>query len=348
MLYVLHGPDQVRAREELQKIRAGLDRDGNLAHNTVRLEPRGLSAADLRAACHVASFFPEDRLVIVEGLQQRFSGTRRRGGRAPAKTTRAAAPSDFEQFVDVLTTLPPTTTVVLLDEQPQVAFLEGVSGSATVKEYPLLRAGELRAWAESRVKAQGGSINPAALDRILALIDGAHLGELASEIDKLVTYTNGRRIESADIDELVSSALQYQIWDLTDAVVAGRADRALGFVETMAARGGRDYAPQLLIFMITRQYRQLILAQAMLAERLSQQEIGQRLGIFSQFPLRKVIEQAGRYSPERLEAAYRRLLETDVAVKTGVLDVDTALELLIVDLCELAKPPTRRAAAARR
>jgi hypothetical protein len=63
-------------------------------------------------------------------------------------------------------------------------------------------------------------------------------------------------------------------------VVAGRADRALGFIETMAARGGRDYAPQLLIFMLTRQYRQLILAQALAAERLTSQEIGQRLGKF--------------------------------------------------------------------
>jgi DNA polymerase III delta subunit len=54
-----------------------------------------------------------------------------------------------------------------------------------------------------------------------------------------------------------------------------------------------------------------------------------------------VVEQASRYQPDQLESAYRRLLETDVAVKTGVMDVDTALELLIVDLTELAKLPRR-------
>src|SRR5688572_27372189 len=111
MLYVFYGPDQFRAREELRSIRERLDRDGNLVHNTARLEARGLTPGDLRGACHTASFFAEDRLVIVEGLQGRFSSYRRRGRRPAAN----ASPSDLDQFIDVLANLPPTTTAVLLD-----------------------------------------------------------------------------------------------------------------------------------------------------------------------------------------------------------------------------------------
>ena len=62
MLYLLYGPDRFRAREELRAIRGELDRDGNLAHNTTRLEG-GTTPAELRAACHAASFFAESRLV---------------------------------------------------------------------------------------------------------------------------------------------------------------------------------------------------------------------------------------------------------------------------------------------
>jgi DNA polymerase-3 subunit delta len=340
-LHVFYGPDQFRAREALLALRAGLDREGNLAHNTVRLEGRGLSAADLRSACHSASFFAEDRLVIVEGLQARFSGFRRRG------RARASGPAtDLDQFAGVLTNLPDTTTAVLLDEQPAGAFLDAVAAGAKVREFPILRFDALRAWAGERVKSQGASISASALERLVTLIDGYHLGELAHEIDKLATYANGRPIELTDVEALVSGAVEHQIWDLTDAVIAGRTDRALAFVEQAAARGGRDYAPQLLIYMLTRQYRQLILAQALLQDGASQQQVGERLGL-SQFPLRKVTEQAARYPADRLEAAYRRLLETDVAVKTGVLEVDTALELLIADLTELARLP-RRTAATRR
>ena len=341
MLYVFHGPDQFRAREELQAVRRQLDHEGNLIHNTVRLEGRGLTPGELRAACHAASFFAENRLVIVEGLQGRFSGVRRTG-RAPNR----AGVSDLEAFAEVLTTLPDTTTAVLLDEQAARGFLSALGENATVREFPILRLDALRQWASSRAGSQNATLSPAALDRLVALIDGYHLGELAHEIDKLATYANGRTIELADVDLLTSAAVQYQIWDLTDAVIAGRTGRALAFVETMAARGGRDYAPQLLIFMLTRQYRQLLLAKALLEDGLSQQQIGERLRI-GPFPLRRVLDQTNRYPTQRLETAYRRLLETDVAVKTGALEVDTALELLIVDLSELAKAP-RRPSTARR
>jgi DNA polymerase-3 subunit delta len=333
MLHVLYGPDQFRAREEARALRQQLDPDGN---NTVRLEGRGLTPADLRAACHTASFFAETRVVVVEGLQTRFSGVRRRGrgGRASAST----AASDPDQFVEVLTGLPPTTTVILLDEQPAAAFIESLDGvQAKVQQFPNLRGADLRQWASKRARDRGAEFSPPALERLISLIDGFHLGELAQEIDKLATYAAGRRVEVADVDALVSGALQYQVWDLTDSVIEGRGDRALSVLRAMDAR---DHPAQLLIYMLTRQYRQLLLAQALLRDGLSADRVGTELRL-SNYPLKKTIEQAGRYQPDRLEAAYRRLLETDVAVKTGVLEVDMALELLIVDLAELARPRAR-------
>ena len=53
-------------------------------------------------------------------------------------------------------------------------------------------------------------------------------------------------------DALVSGALQYQVWDLTDAVIEGRGDRAMAVLRAMDAR---DHPRQLLIYMLTRQYR---------------------------------------------------------------------------------------------
>ena len=339
MLYVLYGPDGFRARDELAAIRSRLDRDGNLAHNTVRLEGKGLSPGDLRSACHTASFFAEDRLVVVEGLMGRLGGARRRGGRrntkAAAATETGSGSSDFDQFVDVLTNLPETTTVVLLDENAPAGFLEAVDGQATLKQFTILRNEQLRTWAAERIRGLGASFGPGALDRLVSLIDGNHLGELAGEIDKLVTYATGRTVTVADVDEMVSGAVQYQTWDLTDAVIEGSTNRALSVLRRMNAK---DQPPQLLSFMLVRQFRQLMLAQALLREGMSAPQIGSQMGL-SNFPLRKVIDQATRYPADRLEAAYRRLLESDVAVKTGVLDADTALELLIVALAELARAP---------
>jgi DNA polymerase-3 subunit delta len=108
----------------------------------------------------------------------------------------------------------------------------------------------------------------------------------------------------------------------------------------------RDQPPQMLTYMLVRQYRQLLLAQSLLREGMSQPQIEAHLGLHG-YPLKKVIDQATRYPAPALEAAYRRLLESDVAVKTGVLDAGPALEVLVVSLAELAHSP-RRTAASRR
>ena len=351
MLHVFHGADQFRARDELQKVRRELDKDGNLVHNTVRIEGtdvRGLTPAGLRAAGHTASFFAEDRLVIVEGLLSKLSGARRRStSTRRSRTSEDGAASELDQYLDVLNNLPETTTVVLIDENAPKAFLDGLEGKSGVKLFDILKGDQLRGWAAERVRAQGATFAAGALDRLVSLIDGSHLGELASEIDKLITYTNGRTVEMRDVDDMVSGAIAYQTWDLTDAVIDGRTDRALGVVKKMMAE--KDYPPIRLSTTLIWQYRRLMLVQGMLKEGLGAPQIAGNLGMApGSFPLRKAIEQASRYPADRLEQAYRWLLENDVAVKTGVMDADASLEMLVVSLAELARGPRRPAAAGRR
>jgi DNA polymerase III delta subunit len=61
-------------------------------------------------------------------------------------------------------------------------------------------------------------------------------------------------------------------------------------------------------------------------------EIQSKLGLTSDFVLRKAWEQADRYSPVRIRDVYHRLLETDVAIKTGIYDGEVALNILIAEL----------------
>jgi DNA polymerase-3 subunit delta len=344
VLYVFHGKDDFRAREALGELRRELDRDGNLAHNTERIDGedlRRLTPAQLRAACNAASFFAESRLVIIEGLLGRLRGAGRRGSRRGrgVGANGEAGGSESDEFIAVLADLPETTTVVLLEGDLSAAATESLPQTATVKRFEPLRRDALRPWAAARANSRGANFAPGALDRLVSLIDGAHLGELAGEIDKLATYANGRPITIDDVDEMVTAALDFASWDLTDAVIEGRADRALSVLRRLDEK---DQPPQLLTFMLVRQYRLLLLTQAMLRDGLSAPQIGAQLGL-SNFPLRKVIDQASRYPADALETAYRRLLESDVAVKTGVIDAGAALEILVVSLAELARAPRRTA-----
>ncbi|HXH22390.1 MAG TPA: DNA polymerase III subunit delta [Dehalococcoidia bacterium] len=326
-LHIFHGPDGFSAREAVRELRSRL---GVADANVVRLEGTA-PVSEIASAAHTATFFAEPRLVIIDSLSKRLEG-RRRGGR-PRRGGSSGAASELDQLVELLSNLPETTTVVLLEEAPSAGFIDTFKGIASVRHFPIKRGQEMRRWAEARVEAQGGKISAAALDRLCELVDGAHLGELAQEVDKLLAYVGGRRIEVEDVEEVGSGAVSHQTWDLTDAVVAGQADSALRVLRRMDEK---QHPPQLLLSMLVRQYRQILLAQELLREGLSAPQIGERLGIAHAFPLGKVIDQASRYPAENLERAFRRLLEADVAVKTGVMDIETALDLLIVDLAQIA------------
>jgi DNA polymerase-3 subunit delta len=239
----------------------------------------------------------------------------------------------------VLATLPESTTVVLLDESA-AGMLDALPEGAAVRAFPKFRkADELRGWAAERAKASGANFAPGAFERLLMLIDGAHTGEMAGEIDKLVTYAAGRPITAEDVDELVSGARNYMPWDLTDAVIEGRADKAL-----TALRGTdlKDRPPIVLQASLINQYRRLMLVQALLRDGLGQAQIGTQMNLQG-YPLQKAVEQASRYPAPALEASYRLILESDVSVKTGVMEAEAALEVLIVALAELARAPRRTA-----
>ena len=61
-------------------------------------------------------------------------------------------------------------------------------------------------------------------------------------------------------------------------------------------------------------------------------EIQAKVGIFNPYAWERVSKRADRYTLDALKDFYRRLLETDLAIKTGRLEGDLAVNILIADL----------------
>ena len=72
-------------------------------------------------------------------------------------------------------------------------------------------------------------------------------------------------------------------------------------------------------------------------QRKSEKEIQDKLGLTSEFVWRKILEQDNRYPMERLKDIYRKLLETDLSIKTGKYGGELAFNLLIAELCQRYK-----------
>jgi DNA polymerase III delta subunit len=83
--------------------------------------------------------------------------------------------------------------------------------------------------------------------------------------------------------------------------------------------------------MITRQFR-LIAQAGDLGRGLSRLQIQDRLGLKSSYALDKALSQAKLYDLARVNRTYGKLLETDLAIKTGQYTDKLALELLVTEL----------------
>ena len=331
MFYILHGQDDFSLHQALEGIKRGLGDSEMLAINTAKLDGEHLTLNELRGNCNAAPFLSAYRLVIVNGLLQRFEpkqGKSRVGKRATTEPqNEQREPQDMVSYIKQI---PETTVLVLVDGEIKGhnPLLGKLSPLANVKAFPLLRGRGLRAWIQQRATEGCGNITPQAVSLLAELI-GGNLWAMSNEIDKLVLYSQGETIDEDDVTKLVSHAQEANIFALVDAILEGRSKIAQSILHRMYQEGA---SPTYVLAMVTRQFRLIVLAKD-LDSSLSRLQIQNKLGLPS-YSLGKTLTQAKLYDFEHIKQAYSKLLETDLAIKTGKYSDQLALELLVADLCQ--------------
>jgi DNA polymerase-3 subunit delta len=335
MLYILWGEDDFSLTRSLEEIKQGLGDRSLLAANTTVLDGQQVTLDQLRAVVGTVPFLAEKRLVIIEGLLGRFEV----GGK-PRRRKKTAPPAEKEaehkSFADCLASIPEGTVLVLVDGKVKGAnpLLKQLSPQAKVLSFPLLKDERLRQWIKQGVAEQGATISPEAVD-LLAKLVGGNLWVMSSEINKLALFASGRRIEVEDIKSVVSSAQETSVFAMVDAILDSKAGVAERLLEQLLERGA---STAYLLAMLARQVRLIVQAGALRRQRRPEVEIQDRLGLASEFALRKTLDQSQRYSLGRLREVYDKLLEADLAIKTGKYEGGLALNLLIAELCQPRSP----------
>jgi len=328
LLYILYGADDYSINHELDLIKKSAGDPSMLATNTVALDGGAVTENDLRVACETVPFLADKRLVLVYGLIERFS---------PHQSARVSSrKSDiqitgYEIFGGVINGLPPTTILVLLENELRDSnpLFKIITTQAQVKAFPSLKTPQLRDWIIAYVGEQGSIISPAAVASLTRLI-GSNLWIMSSELQKLILYTGGQKIEEKDVKALVSYAQQSNVFTMADAIVEFNIQKAETMMQQLFDEGN---SPTQMLNMLTRQMRLIVRARELKQQRLSETEIRSRMGLAGDWLVRKTLEQANRYTFPRLKQVYQLLLETDLAIKTGKYDGELALNILIAELC---------------
>ncbi|HUW45052.1 MAG TPA: DNA polymerase III subunit delta [Dehalococcoidia bacterium] len=327
MLYILYGQDDFSLNQAVKEIKAGLGDREMVETSTTNLEGQHLILGELRNKCGAAPFLSSHRLVIVDGLLGRFEVKQSKPRSGKGKSGNGLG--EWEGLASYIKQMPETTVLMLVDEEVKGhnPLLKKLSPLAEVRTFPLLRGRDLKAWIQQRVKEEGGDITPQAVNLLAELI-GGDLWAMNGEIQKLLLYSQERPISENDVRQLVSYAQEANIFALVDAVAEGRTELAQRILHRLYHEG---MAPTYILVMITRQFR--LIAQARdLGKGLSRLQIQDRLGLKSSYGLDKTLRQAKLYDFEGVKRAYDKLLETDLAIKTGKYSDKLALELLVTEL----------------
>jgi DNA polymerase-3 subunit delta len=347
VIHLFHGKDDYRVREAVRDVRAKLRAgDDMLESNTSVLDGKGLSADELIAHATATPFLASSRLVIVEGLLAAIGEMR-----AGKRTKKGAADDPMEPWRRAAATLgsadtmPTTTTLIFVEgelKKTNVAFTTFSPIARTVEFGPLAKD-ELPAWIEARAREKGVKLAPRAMAAMAQLI-GPDLWAMDNELEKLAAYADGAIVEPETVAEIVSQAQETKVWDLTDAIVAGDDRKALNSMRKLLAEGE---PPTRAAFMVTRQFRQLALVKDLRERGVRADEVARVAGV-PPFRLGALGAIASRMSWQSVRDAYGRILDSDLSVKRGLADDESALQLLVLELCRLAPKGAARPAYSRR
>ena len=336
LFYILHGDDELATDEDLGKLKEKLAGDSAMADLNTHVLTAQATMGELRHACDTIPFLSDRRLVIVRGLLARLAPERKARDQEPAeKEDPAWKRAYLAELLEYVPRLPPTTRLVfaevkLLEKSHPIlklALERGPGQGAYIVERKRPTDKELPGRIVYRVRASKGEISTEAA-KLLSDLVGPDMRLLDSEIEKLLAYTDGRRITDQDVELLVSQAREAVIFELTDCLGRRETARALRLVHHLIEDGAE---PLYILSMLARQIRILIQVGQLHSEHVSQEEIVRRLGLHH-FVVEKALLQVGSFTMAQLETAHSRLVSADWAIKTGEIEPPLALDLLVIEL----------------
>jgi DNA polymerase III subunit delta len=185
---------------------------------------------------------------------------------------------------------------------------------------------DLPAWIAARAKRAGLALSPRAADVLADRVEG-NLLAADQEIRKLALTVDGGEVGESEIQASVASSARFDVFRLTDALLAGDAHRAIRVLRSLRGEG---VAAPLVSWALARELRVLMRL------KLAQQRGGRSDKLFSEervWPRRQpLLKQAvGRYSAAQLSSLLTLAARVDDTVKgaTAAEPWDALIALVI-------------------
>lgn len=322
-IYAVVGGEEFLKRQAMEQITRSVlgDADPSLALSEYDCAGTVAELAGVLDDLRTLPFLADRRLVIVREADKFITMHRE------SLEDYAASPSSTGVLLLECKSLPGNTRLA-----KQIAKVGQVIKCEPLKQY------EVPAWLSKHCKdAYGVQIEQRAAVKLVDLI-GTELGLLDVELQKCLLYVSGRpQIQLADVEALVGQHREEQVWGLLSAIAAGDERKALQIWEEVCQtdRAAEARAIGGIVFTM----RRLLKAKRAEEAGASAAELKRELWVRDDQQLRREL---GAFTTAQVEEMFARLLEADVASKTGLASVQASIERFIIEMSRRSKG--RRAA----
>lgn len=305
--YLLYGEETYLKQQYKQNLVKALNPDEDTM-NFHHYEGKGTDVRGLIDLCETMPFFADRRVVLLEDT--------------------GFFKNKCEELADYMKELPEYLCLVFVESEvdKRSRMYKAVKGCGTISEFAKQDEKTLMRWAAGLLGKEGRKITQRDMELLLTKT-GTDMGNIRMELEKLISYTHGRDVVTAeDIEEICTTQTTNQIFAMVKAVTEKNQKRALELYYDLLTL---KEPPMRVLFLLAKQYRQLLQAKQFGAAGLAQPEIAAKLGVPA-FVVRNIMTCARAYSVSELEQAVADFVDVEEAVKTGRLEDKLSVELLII------------------
>lgn len=305
-VYLLYGEEEYLKKQYKDRLKNAIAGDDTM--NYSYFDSDNASVKDIIDVCETMPFFAEKRLVVMENT--------------------GFLKSSNDELADYIKHIPDYLVIVMVEKEvdKRNKVYKAVDSVGYICEMKPQTTATLEKWIAGLLAKDSLRISREACDLILDKT-GAGMEYIKQEIEKLVSYCQGREVVTVeDVENVCSAQTTSHIFDMISAIANKKQQQALDLYYDLLEL---KEPPMRILYLIVRQFNGILQVKDLMSRGVSGKDVAARIGV-APFVAGKYQAQAKYFEMNTLLDALNECAKTEEAVKQGRLNDRLGVELIII------------------
>lgn len=305
-VYLLYGPEVYLKKQYRDKLKEAIIGSDTMNYNYY--EGKGQDIKAIIGIAETMPFFSDRRLIVVENSGF-FSSTQ-------------------EELAAYMKEIPETTYIVFVEEDvdKRNKLFKAVSSVGYAANMTSPDEKTLKLWVAGMIKKEGKNVSERTVMKFLETVDN-DMENIRQELEKLLCYTaEADVVTEEDVAEVCSVHTENKIFEMIQSVALKNQREALRLYDDLLTL---KEPPMRILYLIAKQFNTLLQIKELAVRGYTSPVIAERIGM-KEFIVRKNMGLTKKFSIKELTEAVSECAKSEEAVKTGMMNDQMAVELIII------------------